>query len=191
MNRKMISLLMAVLVFAGALLYGCGKKNETPETEASAAETELTIPATTAEISGYLPEGQTEVTEGEGQESTAATMPTIPSENVQMGVVEGENDVDLDEDFEDEPAQTQPTQPKETVPPATQAPESDVLGDDFDFSTLTYESYNAMTGEQQKAVIDMFASPEEFMRWYKRAEEKYKEEHPDIEIGGDGNVNLG
>ena len=51
---------------------------------------------------------------------------------------------------------------------------------------LTYEQYNAMSGAQQRQVIEMFASPEEFMKWYRAVEAQYKAEHPDIEIGADG-----
>lgn len=197
MNRRLFTLLLAMLVFLCAALYGCGKKNEeTQPTEVSTQATaaEASVPESTADISGYQWDGQTEATQPKETEAPSAeTAATIPPENVQLGVVEGENDANLDEDFEDVPVQTQPaaTQPAATQPAATQPAEAETLPDDFDFSTLTYESYNAMSGAQQKAVIDMFASPEEFMRWYQRAEEKYREEHPDIEIGSDGNVNLG
>ena len=49
----------------------------------------------------------------------------------------------------------------------------------------------ALTGEQQQAVVNEFSSPEMFLKWFKAAEAKYKAEHPDIEIGGDGTVNGG
>ena len=42
-----------------------------------------------------------------------------------------------------------------------------------------------MTGAQQQALIDQFASVEEFVKWYNASKAKYEAEHPDIEIGGD------
>jgi len=46
-----------------------------------------------------------------------------------------------------------------------------------------------MSGAQQRQVIEMFASVEEFMKWYRAVEAKYQAEHPDIEIGADGVIN--
>ena len=112
------------------------------------------------------------------------TKPLIPEENVQLGVVEGDNDVDFEEGTIDVPSQNPaPTQPKQ------EQVEEQELPADFDITKLTYEQYNSMSGAQQKQVIEMFASVEEFMKWYRAVEAKYQAEHPDIEIGADGVIN--
>ena len=159
------------------------------------------------------PDG-TKTTTGDDK-STDTTVPgttTIPPENVDMGVVEGEEGSGIDdEDVQNTtpPQNTEPKDPEQTTPPTqntdpkdpeqTTPPTQDgnsnhgnsVLGKDFDITKLTYEGFNALNGEQQRAVIDLFGSPEDFMVWYKAMEAIYKAEHPDIEIGGDGNVNFG
>jgi len=132
MNRRITTLLLALLVFLCAVLYGCRKKEEevpTEPTETAAATTQAAeIPETTGDISAYFPEGQTEVTQPETtaprQEATEAT---IPPENVEIGVIEGDGDSSID--VGDGPHQTQPpqTQPAETKPPV-----AETLPQDFD-----------------------------------------------------------
>lgn len=202
MNRKMISLLLAILAFACALLYGCGKKNETPETEAPAANVEQSVPATTAAISSYQPEGQTEITEGGTQESNAATMATIPSDNVEMGVVEGDGYDDLDDSATQSTQATQPTQttqPTQATQPAqvtqptqaTQPPqETETATSAINLREITYDQFLAMSAEEQRAIINMFGSTEDFMTWFNVIKAIYQEENPGVEIGS-GNIDLG
>ena len=93
---------------------------------------------------------------------------------------------------ETKPTETKPTETQPTTPPQTNmGGSSDPLSDNYDLTTLTYEGYLAMTGEQQAAVVNAFSSPDEFIRWYKAAEAQYKKDHPDIEIGGNGSINGG
>lgn len=108
----------------------------------------------------------------------------IPQENVSLGVVPSADDGDLP----DAPVQSVPI-PAPVVPTNAPAPEQVDMGN-FDITTLTYESYNAMSGAQQQAVVEMFGSPEDFIRWYNAVEAKYLAEHPSIEIGSDGTVDL-
>lgn len=133
---------------------------------------------------------------------------TLPSNvNVSMGVVEGSTNKNLDEDDSgnvtsdklDKPTETKPTEPKPMEPTPTETtpttrPSSgsttDPLSDNYDLTTLTYEGYIAMTGEQQQAVIDWFSTPDEFIKWFNLVEARYKEAHPDIEIGSDGVIDL-
>ena len=68
---------------------------------------------------------------------------------------------------------------------------SNPLDENYDISTLTYEAYINMTGEQQQAVARAFASPEYFIMWYNAAEAQYKAEHPDVEIGNGGSIDGG
>ena len=117
--------------------------------------------------------------------------PTDPPGNVEMGTVEGEKGEDLDdEDVTIDPApggNSGATNP----PDDTTKPGGNVLGSNFDLAKLDYEGYMSMTGEQQRAVIELFGSPDDFMTWFKAMEAIYKAEHPEIEIGGDGTPNFG
>ena len=88
---------------------------------------------------------------------------------------------------------SKPSKPAETTPPASSSSGSttDPLSNNYDLTTLTYEGYMAMNGEQQKAVIGWFASPDVFVKWFNAVEAQYKAEHPEIEIGPDGSVDAG
>ncbi len=55
---------------------------------------------------------------------------------------------------------------------------------------MDYQRYNSLPGEEQMAFINSFPSIEDFFVWYNSAKAQYEAEHPDIEIGGDGNVDL-
>ena len=91
--------------------------------------------------------------------------------------------------------ETQPEneKPDETVPVETTAPyeESKPADSQGDSSTgeMTYEKYNAMSGDDQMAFFNTFDSVEAFMDWYNAAKEKYEAEHPAIEIEG-GEIDL-
>ena len=107
--------------------------------------------------------------------------PVAPGVTATRGVVESDEDADLDF-AEDDPA------PGSTNPPPstdTSAPADEGNVDVPDITTVTYEDYIAMTGAQQQAFINQFASTEEFVKWYNASKAKYDAEHPDIEIGGD------
>lgn len=56
---------------------------------------------------------------------------------------------------------------------------------------VTWEDYNAMTDAEREAFFDSFKSPEAFMEWLTAAKEKYDREHPVIEVGPDGSIDLG
>lgn len=90
---------------------------------------------------------------------------------------------------------TESTESEETTKPVTTpaaTPQKDnPLGEGFDIDQLTFEEYEwGMTAEQQKAVIDLFSTPNDFVKWYNAMAAQYKAEHPEIEIGQGGNVDL-
>ena len=191
MNRRVVSLvLLAVMLLC---FTACGKKNTPAETAAPAASSAPvtdntsgnnqpgTSDETTENSSAGEPAG--EVTKPQTPESAVAP---IPEENVTIGVTEGAGEV-----IEENASSTAPENTSTIVTPAVGDSGLDIDLASFDITTLTYEMYNAMSAEQQRAIIDMFGSPDDFMRWYKAVEAKYKEEHPDMEIGSDGTVNLG
>lgn len=121
------------------------------------------------------PDGSTLPQSGAVSTQPQATDPTLPIDAVGGSETLGETyPPEQVQDFT-------PSQDATNPPPPTGA--EDPLNEEFDITTLTYEAYEAMNGEQQQAVIDAFSTPEHFVRWYKAAEAAYKAEHPDIEIG--------
>ena len=202
MNKKKLIALCAgaaVLLLIVIIVSLGGKRTETSQEQLQSTETtvdrnaeetkEQTEP--TRNLGAYHNDGQSENTEPLEEETTLPTEALlIPEENIELGVVAGDMDAEIDEEDPEEfseeftPAETtqQEMLPTETKPAETK-PAVNPLGEDFTLSSLTYESYNAMTGEQQKAVIDLFSSPEEFVRWYQFAEEKYLKEHPELANG--------
>ncbi len=56
---------------------------------------------------------------------------------------------------------------------------------------ITYEEYMAMSGAEQQEYMMSFSSIEAFFEWFNAAKAKYDAEHPSIEIGGDGSIDLG
>lgn len=55
----------------------------------------------------------------------------------------------------------------------------------------TYEEYLAMTGEEQQAFFNSFASPEAFFAWMTAAKAAYDAAQEKIEIGDGGTIDLG
>ncbi len=76
---------------------------------------------------------------------------------------------------DNKPADTKPDTPSDT-PDASQ--------------DLKWEEYYALSPEQQDAYFDSFSDYKEFQKWMKKAQEQFKEEHPTIEIGADGTIDL-
>ena len=56
--------------------------------------------------------------------------------------------------------------------------------------SVTYEQYQAMSGDEQYAYFNTFGSVEDFFAWYNAAKATYEKENPSIEIGG-GSIDLG
>ena len=71
--------------------------------------------------------------------------------------------------------------PTPTVAP-TQAPEDD--------GVVTYEEYNNMTVDEQKAHFESFEDMAAFFEWYNNAKAEHEVKNPAIEIGGDGTIDL-
>ena len=55
---------------------------------------------------------------------------------------------------------------------------------------MDYQTFQSMTGAEQRAFQDSFESIEAFFAWYNTAKEAYEKENPSIEVGGDGVVTL-
>ncbi len=217
MNKKMICTLcaMATLTAAvGALMIGCGSETDKPagsfaSTQGSDTQTtdnsmntsatdwtgDTTVQDPMLEETGNIDVADpSDPTVGTGSEPVIE-VPLPPGVDVSVGVVEGAGSTDLDDTpglsgsvSTDNPKPTESAKPTEATKPTQTG--NDPLGKDFDVTLLTYEAYHAMTGEQQQAVIDLFSTPNDFVKWYKALEAQYKAEHPDVEIGSNGMVDL-
>ena len=56
---------------------------------------------------------------------------------------------------------------------------------------VTWEEYEAMTGEQRQAHYEKFASPEAYLKWMTDAKAAYEKSHPTIDVGKDGTIDIG
>ena len=55
----------------------------------------------------------------------------------------------------------------------------------------TWEEYQAMSGAEREAHFKQFSSPEAYIQWLNKAKADYDKEHPTIEVGADGTIDLG
>ena len=55
---------------------------------------------------------------------------------------------------------------------------------------MTYETYIAMSPEDQQAFFETFDGPESFFNWYNGEKEKYEKEHAGDAVTGDS-IDLG
>ena len=57
-------------------------------------------------------------------------------------------------------------------------------------AALTYEQYNALSGEEQLAYMESFASMADYFAWYNAAKKAYEDSQNRIEVS-DGHIDLG
>ncbi len=57
--------------------------------------------------------------------------------------------------------------------------------------SISYEEYIAMSGEEQEAYFMQFSDPMAFFVWLETAKAEYDAKNPSIDIGDDGNIDLG
>lgn len=70
---------------------------------------------------------------------------------------------------------------------AAPSEDSDTDGDTReDFRVMTFEEYNALSGEEQKRYFDQFEDLDSFFEWYNAAKKEYEDKvhSSDIIIGG-------
>ena len=96
---------------------------------------------------------------------------------------DSDSDPEPDSDSDPEPDSNPDPDPYPDPEPPTPPDEGDGLP--------TYEEYVAMTPAEKAEFFNSFATPDEFFLWHDEAKMKYEEEHPDEEIGGDGNIDIG
>lgn len=55
-------------------------------------------------------------------------------------------------------------------------------------TALTYAEFLEMTPEEQQTYMESYDNIEDFLEWYRLAEEKYKNEQKENDVGGDGDI---
>jgi len=85
------------------------------------------------------------------------------------------------------PAPTSAPTPS-TSPSVSPSPTPEI---EVDFENMTYEVYNSLHPSVQQQYFDTYENPMDFIEWYKKGKEEYDKLHPSIEIGEDGEINLG
>ena len=80
------------------------------------------------------------------------------------------------------------TEPEETT---TIPEETTTVPEEFEPGVYTYDDYLAMSSTERKEFKDQFGSTSAFLAWYNAAKKEYEDSQDRIEIGGDGEVNLG
>lgn len=191
MNRRILCLVLALVLCLSVM--ACGKKQPAPA--ATEEQTAAAAPTTAADAAQEVANAEGEKADdpaAEAQkptETAPAYQPgvdtTLPPEvEASLGVEEDDTPLIDDDSFE---TQT----PAATAPAAQPEEEPSQIGDDFDLRSLTYEGYHALSGSDQKKVIAMFGTTDDFMVWYGAVEAQYKAQHPEIEIGEGGIVDAG
>ena len=185
MNKRIVCLLLALALCLS--LTACKREQQTNPTNSTnpAIESEPVLQTETSPTGAPADSNIPDSTESTQHETvgTPAVQETLPPDaDVSIGVVEGVGGSDIDTDSQDGTSAQKPTEA--TGPEGSESQ----IDSSFDITRLTYEGFNALSGEDQRKVVDMFGSADDFIRWYKAVEAQYKAEHPDIEIG-DGTVN--
>lgn len=176
MVKKLLLLLMTLALLTMA---GCKKRTEEVQTHTE----ETTVPAAT-EITEITSPG---LEDSEFDEEPAET--TVPAEET-----EPEQD-DVPQNTT-EPEKTEETEPKkpETKPTAPPTEPAEVPGETEGGSAgavvTDYESFLAMSPEEQQKYVESFESIDQFFAWYNAAKEEYEAANPPIDVG-DGNIDIG
>ena len=63
-------------------------------------------------------------------------------------------------------------------------------GEEAPTGPLSWSEYQALSGPEKDAYYESFADPMDFVKWMLKAQELFKQEHPDIEIGPGGTIDL-
>lgn len=174
MMKKWMWLLISLPMVCLLCMVGCQTPPEGPSTvQTSASDAVATQPQTTpaqtnaVDLPATVPgTDATEPVQSETEEKEEPT--TQPTSGTQEDVT---------------PTETKPPEPSHTqttVPILTpeQTPNT----------SMTYEQYNALSGDVQMEFMNSFPSIPDFVNWYNAA--KAEHEKNQIEIGADGKVDL-
>lgn len=184
--KKIVYLIVAVLL-AAALLAACNQK-DTPTSPSVSDQAQSGVEDSVFE---NIPEDETVV-----QQAPTAAAPEAPTQEAPQPATQPADEVVTQPTTEpsqeatevghpdDEEAATKPTQeaPKPTQP--TSPPKEEV-------KLLDYETFQAMSGAEQRAYQESFEDLDAFFEWYNAAKETYEKENPSIEIGAGDVIDMG
>lgn len=168
---KVMAALLAILSLA-FLCVACGNKPVAPAGEDGNSGTTHQDAATDDKTSAEDKTSPDNVTPTEGGVVTDGPL------EIAGGVTERSavNDTSTDtKPADNKPSDTKPAPPSDT-PNASQ--------------DLKWEEFYALTPEQRDAYFDSFSDYKAFYDWMVKAQERFKTEHPTIEIGADGSIDL-
>ena len=177
MKRLKITAALLVILSLAFLCVACGNKPVTPTgedgTHDSARQDTITDDKTSAEDK-TSPDN---VTPTEGGVVTDGPLEIA-------GGVEKSPFEDGNAPTDNKPADNKPADTKPDTKPDTPTDTPDASQD------LKWEEFYALTPEQRDAYFDSFSDYKEFYNWMVKAQERFKTEHPTIEIGADGTIDL-
>ena len=125
----------------------------------AAQKAEITVPDETKEAA-------TAETTVAAEDTVAETTEETTDDTVILGMSEEDAATETTIPLEDRPVVTTPAIQEAQAP-------------------TDYETYLAMSGEEQQAFVESFDSMEAFFAWFTAAKEEYESTHQDIEINGD------
>lgn len=194
MNKKMFASIISIILIAAlilslaALMIGCRAKTDTPGSTPGNTQGSISQTINDSTADGTYDEPITDDTyDSNGDEKTDIDVPTIPSENVSLGVVEGDGPEDIDGESENSKPSggSDSTQTKQPTQGQDNPAEIEI-----DIEKLTYETFWALSEKQQIAVINEFSTTEDFVKWHNYLVAQYKAEHPEIELDNSGIIDL-
>ena len=172
-----------------------GEKKPSGTEEPGTTEEKKSDASEEEKSSGTEKPGETEKKEPEPlPESGTAYIDKENDVSVTIGVAEGDSVLEEDED-EPEPTQTgeQPTSAEEPTDPQEPEQGGETPSDPPvtpERTTLKYEEFYALSPEEKDAYLNSFGDYNAFFNWYVAAQEQFTKEHPDIEIGPGGTIDL-
>lgn len=168
---KVMAALLAILSLA-FLCVACGNKPVAPAGEAGNSGTTQQDAATDDKTSAEDKTSPDNVTPTEGGVVTDGPLEIAGGVTERPAVDDTSTDTNP---ADNKPSDTKPAPPSDT-PNASQ--------------DLKWEEFYALTPEQRDAYFDSFSDYKAFYDWMVKAQERFKTEHPTIEIGADGSIDL-
>ena len=187
---KLMALCVAFVMIFCVLATGCGK-NADDTAQNNAVTDGETIENPQDNAGNIDTETNTPADDGKDDAENADTSDTSESPDDKENVPDdsGESTNESEGNTEDTPGDTKDEETDEEDTEDTSGGDdesSDTGSEQPDSGTegaVTYESYNAMSGEKQQEFIDSFDSIGDFVAWYNDAKAEYEAMHPGVEIG--------
>lgn len=200
MYRKIFVLVLSAAMLLGTTGCGCGQKKA--EEAAIIVETEVVTETVVAEtaietveeesVPGvvYNPDGGIQDLDEETvneavnetvQETEQEQVETVPVENEE----EMESSVSVTETIEETTAENVSVDGSDETSNSEETSSEDQKTEYTGHVSTEYEKYLSMSGAEQKAYMESFASVEAFFDWLNAAKEEHERLNPVIEITGD------